>query len=273
MTILVGGVFCAGGFSNNMQCDSPQLTSTQLQQWAHLVPDPLGRNFNVLRCFITQGAYDAAPSSSALRSEIQGIAATTPWGAEYTYYWRMIVPPGWINYGPSSYCAFFQIHDVDAPNIARQPTFIGTVIDNTIYIRLAKTAVPSGAVVATLPFVAGQEIEIFVRARWADGTNDADANGKILIYIDGALMYSDIGNRNTWDNGSPPETAPPFLKCGIYQPNHGDSWWAGKQLTVYHVAAIVGDAHETLATMQAYVSAALSANPNTLKVSNGWTTH
>lgn len=71
MTVIAGGAWCAGAFATGMQLDSPALVSTAMNQWLRLVPDPLGRNYQVLKAFITQGAYAAAPSESSMCAEAQ----------------------------------------------------------------------------------------------------------------------------------------------------------------------------------------------------------
>jgi len=260
MTVIAGGAWCAGAFATGMQLDSPALVSTAMNQWLRLVPDPLGRNYQVLKAFITQGAYAAAPSESSMRAEAQVQSTKTAWGTEYSYYWRFVVPPDWINYGASSYAAALQLHDVNAPAIARRPTMAGEIIDNVFALNMSNTGQPAGVTVATMNIVAGTEYEVFIRALWADGTHVAAASGRFAAYFNGTQVYSLNGVKNTWDDGTPTEPSPPYLKAGIYQPNTGDAWWTGKQLTMYHVASVVGSADETNETLRAYVDAQLAAN-------------
>ena len=258
MNVVAGGVFCAGAFDNSMQSDSPALTSTALSQWSHLDADPLGRDFMVLKSTITQGAYVAAPSDSAKRAEVQSRSVKVLWGQNYTYHWRIIIPTDWINYGATSYAIVAQMHDVNAPGIGRRPSAAFEIIDNILSLNLSRTAIPTGFSGWSIPIRAGDEIELTVHARWADGTNEADGNGVFRAYHNGSLCYS-ISGRNTWDNGAPSEPNPPFLKAGIYQPNTGDAWWVGKRLTCYHVAAFVAGGFETPESCRAYVDGLLKS--------------
>lgn len=265
MSVLAGGVWCDGAFDNRMQCDSPALVTTRLNQWLQLVPDPLGRSYNVLRAWISSGDYEAAPSDSSKRAEAQVQTAVYSWGTTYVYHWRMIVPPDWINYGASSYAVVAQCHDVNAADVARRPTLALEIIDNVLYWKFSNTADTSGTNVYSKAIVAGQELEFTLRARWADGTNDAAANGLIQIYDGDALVYSSSGVKNTWDGNGTTEPNPPYLKAGIYQPNSGDLWWAGRQLSMFHVASVTATANETPASLRAWVDERLAANSNAPK--------
>jgi len=273
MTILAGGVFCAGAFANVMQIDSPALVGTALNQWARLVNDPIGRPFSVLKCAVAQGNYAAAPSSSAKRAEVNETSTHPSWGVEYTYYWRFIIPPDWVNFGGTTQVVAFQIHDLDSLSIARNPPMLGLIVNNVLTIQTANDAHPSGVAVYTMSVAPSQEIEIFMRIKWADTYHVVAALGKQQITVNGSLVYSNDGQLNTYNDGVT-ETTSPYLKAGMYWPNmDSDAALVGKSGNMYHVASMVGDSSETLATMQAYVAAALAANPNTLKVSNGWTSH
>lgn len=260
MSILAGGAWCANAFDLRMQVDSPALVTTRLNQWFGLAPDPLGRPYLVARAHLTQAAYAAAPSSSSMRAEVQSHSATLNWGTEYVYQWRFIVPPDWVNYGPSSYAVVAQAHDVNAGGVGRRPALAAEVVDNVLHWVLSTTASPAGVTVYSAPIAAGQEIEFTLRANWADGTFVAAAAGVFDLYQGDALVYSLPGQKNTWDDGSPSEPNPPYLKAGIYQPNSGDAWWIGRQLTCFHVASIVASADETPASLRAYVDAHLSAS-------------
>ena len=110
MSVISGGTWCAGAFRNRMQIDSPALIVTALNQWMGLAPDPLGRDYLVARAHITHGAYASAPSDSSKRAECQSQSTAVVWGTEYVYHWRIVIPPDWVNYGPSSYAAIAQAH-------------------------------------------------------------------------------------------------------------------------------------------------------------------
>lgn len=262
MTVISGGVWCSGAFDLRMQCDSPALVTTRLNQWMQLVPDPLGRAYNVLRCYVSHGDYSAAPSDSSKRAEAQSNSTAVVWGVEYLYHWRIVIPPDWTNYGPSSYAVVMQCHDINAPGVGRRPALAAEIIDNVLHWNMSNTATPFGTSVYSRPVSAGQELEFTLRANWADGTNTAAASGVFDLYEGDTLVYSLRGQKNTWDNGVPSEPNPPYIKAGIYQPNTGDSWWTGRQLTCYHVASIVASADETPQSLREFVDLALVGASN-----------
>lgn len=265
MSIIAGGVWCDAAFSNRMQSDTPIAGSTVLNQYAQLVPDPLGRAYNVLRAYCSQGVYAALGTDGAKRAEVQAQSTVEAWGTTYAHHWRIVVPTDWVNYGASSYAVVAQCHDVNVAAVGRRPTLAAEVVNNVLVWTLSTTASPAGVVVYSKNISAGQELEFTLLARWADGTNEAAANGRFDLYDGDALVYSLTGQKNTWDGTPVTEPNPPYIKAGIYQPNTGDAWWAGRQLSMCHVATIVASADETPASLRAYVNARLAAKPNTPK--------
>ncbi len=262
MSVLAGGVWCDGAFDRRMQCDSPAGTAYLLSPWLRLVPDPLGRPYNVLRAWISQGNYAASPSDSTKRAEAQVQSAVCPWGVTYVHHWRMVVPPDLVNYGASSYAVVAQCHDVNVAGVGRRPSLAVEVINNVLFWNFSNTANSAGVNVYSRPIAAGQELEFTLRVRWADGTNEAAANGLVQIYDGDTLVYSASGAKNTWDGNATTEPNPPYLKAGIYQPHTGDSWWPGRQLAMFHIASLTATADETPASLRAYVDARLAANSN-----------
>lgn len=260
MSVISGGTWCAGAFRNRMQIDSPALVTTALNQWMGLAPDPLGRDYLVARAHITHGAYASAPSDSSKRAECQSQSAAVVWGTEYVYHWRIVIPPDWVNYGPSSYAVIAQAHDVNAPNVGRRPALAVEVVNNVLQWVLSNTADPLGTAVFSTPITPGQELEFTLRVLWADGTKVPAAQGVFDIYMGDQLVYRRAGQKNTWDDGTPTEPSPPYIKAGIYQPNSSDLWWIGRQLTCYHVATLIATADETPQSLRALVNADLAAN-------------
>lgn len=260
MDIKAGGVFCANGFGNKMQCDSPALVTTALNQWVSLAPDPLGRDFMVLKASVAERDYSYAPSDRSKRAELQIISTVNGWGEDQTYHWRIVIPKDWVNFGPSSYAVIAQLHDVNAPGIGRRPSVAFEIIDNVLYCNMSNTANPNGVAVCSMPVEAGMDFSITVHAHWADGINESAAAGIFRVYFNGLLRYEGNGIKNTWDNGSPSEPNPPYLKCGIYQPNSTDSWWIGRRLTSYVVAAFVVSGFIEPNACMSYVESVVSNN-------------
>ena len=264
MSILAGGVWADRAFALRMQSDTPvPSASTQLNQYACLVPDPLGRPYNVLRTYCAQSIYAALGTDGAKRSEVQAQSTAEVWGTTYVHQWRIVIPPDWVNYGPTSYAVIAQCHDVNVGAVGRRPTLACEVIDNVAHWNMSNTANTGGVDFYSRAITAGQELEYTLIVRWADGTNDAAANGVFDLYEGDTLVYSLRGQKNTWDGNATTEPNPPYIKAGIYQPNTGDAWWAGRQLTMFHVATVVGTADETPASLRAWVNDRLAANNNT----------
>lgn len=263
MSIVAGGVWCDAALRNRMQTDTPvPSATTQLNQYACLVPDPLGRPYNVLRTYCAQSVFAALGTDGSKRAEVQAQSTAEVWGTTYVHHWRILVPPEWVNYGPSSYAVVAQCHDVNALAVGRRPTLACEVIDNVARWNMSNTANPGGVNVYSKAIVAGEEMEFTLVARWADGTNESAANGMFDLYDGDSLVYSLRGQKNTWDGDAVSEPNPPYIKAGIYQPNTGSSWWAGRQLAMCHVATLVGTEGETPASLRAWVDARLSANLN-----------
>lgn len=260
MTILAGGAWCDGAFASSMQSDSPTSPTTQLNQYLRLVPDPLGRPYLVLRADCFQSVYAALATSGALRAEASVQSSIEAWGATYAHHWRLIFPGDLPSLGVGQSYTVAQMHDVNAPGVGRRPTLAADVEDDVMSWVLSTTASPTGTVVYSRPIVRGMEIDFTLRARWADGTNEPDANGVFELYERDALVYQSNGTRNTWDNGTPPEPNPPYLKAGVYQPDFGEGWWAGRGLWMYHVASIVATGDETPTSLRRYVDSRLTAN-------------
>lgn len=266
MSIIAGGVWCDGAFQNRLLLGSPGGVNSVLDQWARLVPDPRGRAYNVLRAYISHGAYVAAPGDSTKRAEAAAASNVAQWGRADTMQWRVVVPSDMPTWDAAQSYTIAQMHDVDAALIVRRPTLHCEVRGSTLYWELSNDAVPAGRVLYSYTFAPGEELEFTLRVRWADGTHDTAENGYIMLWHSDTLVYSESGQVNTWADGTgTSEPNPPFLKAGIYQPNTGAAWWAGREFWMFHVASIVASADETPASLRAYVDARLAAKPNTPK--------
>ena len=262
MTIIAGGVWCDGAFGRRMAIGSPAGVSTALNQWARLVPDPLGRPYNVLRCYISNGAYVASPSNDTKRAEVSAASDVAVWGQAQTMQWRIVVPPDLPTWDVAQSYTIAQMHDVDAALVARRPTLHCEVRGNTLYWEISYDAVSAGRILYSYTFSRGEQLEFTLRARWADGSHDTAGNAYLMLWHGDALVYSEAGQINTWADVGSSEPNPPFLKAGIYQPDTGASWWVGREFWAYHVASIVATADETPQSLRTYVDSRLAANSN-----------
>lgn len=263
MSILAGGVWCDGAFGRRMLLGSPGISNAALNQWARLVPDPRGRPYHVLRTYISNGAYVAAPGDSTKRAEVQAASDVAQWGRADTMHWRIVAPPDMPTWDAEQSYAIAQMHDVDAALIARRPSMHCEVRGQTLHWEISNDGVPAGRIMYSHTFVPGEELEFTLRVRWADGSHDTAGNAYIMLWHGNQLVYSESGQINTWIDGTgTSEPNPPYIKAGIYQPNTGAAWWAGRQFWMYHVATIVASGDETPQSLRAYVDARLAANSN-----------
>lgn len=267
----LGGAWCAGVWDPaSWMVASPGASLTDLSTWTKLVPDPLGRNYNVLRAYINQSVYLADPGGPRLRAEVQTRVSQLNWGDTHTYQWRMICPPNVVNHGPNVYVIVLQCHDQNAVNVSRRPSFDIAYHDGRLEATLARSANPFGMDVWSRTVTPGEEIEITVRVKWADGTHIAAADGFFELYENDALVYSLIGEKNTWDSLSPAEDYPPFLKAGVYQSQNDEATWFGKDFAWFHVGSIVSNENDYPATLRAIIDAGLAANPAREKMMLAW---
>lgn len=261
MTPIAGGVFAAGGFANEMFSEVAGTGNTTLSQWLRLAPDPLGRAYSCLVARISQTDYYVPGGQNKYRSEAATNYQVLSWGSTYTYHWRFIVPRDWFSLGATGDVIVIQMHDVNAGAVGRQPTFAGRIEDEMLNLVFARDSVPSGETVYSTPVSAGQEFEITIQVHWADGTNEADANGFLRIYDGDALAYS-LAGRNTWDGTAITEPNPPYLKVGVYQPGPAFAWWDGKAATMFYPAALVVAGVQEPSAIRQWIDASLLSNGN-----------
>jgi hypothetical protein len=253
----LGGAWCAGVWEpQKWMISTPGSTNSDFNTWFKLVPDPLGRDYLVMRAYITQRAHDV--SADIKRSEVQTRVDQALWGEVNTYHWRMIAPKNLVNLGPDVYVIVLQCHDENLPGIPRRPTFDIAYHNGQLEAKLVRTANPSGLDVWQHTVTPGEEIEITVRAKWADGTNVDAADGVIELYFGDALVYSLVGEKNTHDDGVPSERYPPYLKAGVYQSQFDEPAWAGKDFAWYHVGSMQSNEGDYPATLRAIIDAGLS---------------
>jgi len=266
MSIILGGAFAAGAFNNSMQSEAAGTPNTTLSQWLRLAPDHLGRPYLMLAARISQWDYYNPGGQSKYRSELAGLYTKLSWGQTYCYHWRMTVPKDWYSLGASSVYIIGQMHDVNGGAVGRRPTFAIEIADSTMNLVFSRDSVTAGQSVYSTPVVAGQEYEFTIRVRWADGTNEADANGLVEIY-NGDTLVASFAGRNTWAGTPVTEPNPPYIKCGVYQAGPAFTWWDGKSATMYYTAALSATGEETPATLRSQIDAQLVANPSSLVTS------
>ena len=261
MTPIAGGVFAAGGFKNNMFSEGAGTPNSTLSQWLCLAPDPLGRAYNCLRAYISQTDYYVPGGQNKYRSEASSSYQKLVWNQTYTYHWRFIVPRDWVNLGASSDLIVMQMHDVNGGAVGRQPTFAGRIANGTLNLVFSRDSVTGGETVYSTPVTAGQEFEFTIRVRLADGTNAPGATGFVELYHGDQPVYT-LAGRNTWAGTEITEPNPPYLKCGVYQPGPGSSWWDGKAASIFYPAALVIDDSNSPAQLRRWVDAQLASNGN-----------
>lgn len=263
MTPIVGGVFADGAFRNGLLSEAAGTANTTLSQWLSLGRDPRGGDQLGLLARISDRDYDDYPGQSKYRSEIRGDYTRTPWGATYWHYWRMVIPPDWVNLGSGSRVIVGQVHDVNAGNVGRQPSLAIEIYQDQLQLDWSRTAVPSGEVRASVPAVAGREYEIALQIHWADGTNAPAAAGFAKTYIDGTLVDEFTGV-NTWDGTPVTEPGPPYIKCGVYQPGPDFAWWTGRAALMFYPCCMTAAGSLTLAQLRAYTDERVAAKRVTL---------
>ncbi len=256
MTVLLGGAFAAGAVrvlqpGNWFLTQSPGGdTVASMTPWLRIVPDPLGRPFHVLRAWVAHKNYADVPVRASKSAEVKLKDTYTQWGVTHTYYWRYVIDPEWITWPGEENTIIGQIHEINGPAVTHRPTFEFHISDGELIFMHTMTSQTLGVVVHSRTVVPGQDIEVFVRAHWADGSHVPDAQGLLELFVDGALVWSSYGQRNTWDPN--PDDNAPYLVAGVYVPEQL-SWWTGRDRTTYLVGMVVGDAAETNESMRAHV--------------------
>lgn len=263
----IGGAWCSG-FWDPLKWMISTPGGVEFNTYFMLVPDPLGRDYNVARAYLTHRAY--AVSGSIKRSEIQTRVNMALWGEINTYQWRMIAPLELVNLGPEIYVIVLQCHDENVPGIPRRPSFDIAYNNGHLEAKLARTSDPSGLDIWQQNISPGEEIEITVRTRWADGSNVPAADGFFELYVGDTLVYSLVGEKNTHDNGDPSEEYPPYLKAGVYQSQETKPEWAGKDFSWFHVGSVLSNEGDYPAALRALIDAGLAANTAQEKMLLAW---
>ena len=258
-TPIIGGNFAEGAFKRGMFSEAAGTPITSLSQWLSLGRDPRGNDRIGLRAYISQKDYTDFPGLNKYRSELRGNWPLTPWGRSYWYFWRMVIPPDWVNLGPGSEVIVGQIHDVNAGSVGRRPTVAIEITEDEFNVVWSFEGIPGGQVRAQVHAVAGAEYEVAMRVNWADGTNAPASAGFAETYINGQMLDSFTG-LNTWAGTPVTEPGPPYIKCGVYQPGPAFPWWAGKSATMWYPCCMVAEGNLTLADLRAYADAGIPAS-------------
>lgn len=268
MTPIVGGVFADGAFNNGMRSEAAGTPITSLSQWLSLARDPRGGDAIGLMAQLSQKDYDDYPGLNKYRSELRGLHPLTPWGTTYWHYWRMVIPPEWVNLGTGSEFIVGQVHEVNADLVGRRPTLAVEITEDDFNIVWSRDSVPLGEVRASVPVVAGKEYEVALQIFWADDINAPASSGFARSYIDGVLVDEFTGV-NTWAGEPSAEPDPPYIKCGIYQPGPAFPWWQGKSARMFYLACMTADGSLTLEQLRDYVDQRTGAHrANAIKSAN-----
>lgn len=240
MSILIGGNFASGG----VRGWTPQSAETGLGNRLKLVTPP-GYG-TVLQAHTTQRDY---ADSASYRAELSAPTPLALWGKVFSAAWRIIVPPNWQTYSGEAATTVLQMHDVNVGAVSRRPSFAGEIQGGVLSLKLSHDDATGGDTLASMPVSPGQEVAVGLNVRWADGTNAPLVDGFANVYFNGALAGSRTG-RNTWSGTAITEPNPPYMKVGVYVPSTA-SWWDGKSRTMWARGAILGDANESQATLDA----------------------
>lgn len=243
MSILIGGNFASGAARTGWQYQSAE---TGMANRIKLGYKP-GYG-TMLIATTTQRDY---ADSGVYRAELSASSTLAVWGKVFSAAWRFVVPPNWVNYPSEDATTVLQMHDVNAGEVSRRPSFAGEIENGVLNLKLTHDDTPAGGIVmASMSVVPGQEVAVGLNVRWADGTNEPTANGFAHVYLDGSLAGSVTG-RTHW---AALDANPPYMKVGVYVPSTA-SWWDGKSREVWHRGAVLGDANESQSDLDALLRA------------------
>lgn len=260
--IVAGGALAYGGLQISggdirIHNHAPGQVNTALDQWARLAPVPGMDDLYALRCRIHQSDYAAVPANNQLvygkRAEIVVKPEILAWGAEYTYYWRFVIDPDWVFLDGETTTVIHQVHEMGASaSPPANPVFAAVYGPGGYQIIWRHDGIPDGQVIYSSSAQPGDEIEVFLRVKWADVSHVAAAAGIFELSVNGVEAFSANAQQNTWN--VPEDTYPPYPTAGTYRYDPTAPWWAGHDKTMYHVALVVGDTTETLTSIRAHVA-------------------
>lgn len=235
--ILIGGNFASGAARTGWQYQSAEtgLANRLKLGYKH------GYG-TMLIAHTTQRDFD---DSASYRAELSASSTLATWGKVFSAAWRFVIPPNWVTYDSEAATTVLQMHDVNAGEVSRRPSFAGEIEAGVLSLKLSHDDTPAGGtVMASMPVVPGQEVAVGLNVRWADGTNEALDNGFAHVYLDGSLAGSVTG-RTHW---AALDDNPPYMKVGVYVPSTA-GWWDGKSREVWHRGAVLGDENESQAEL------------------------
>lgn len=238
MTILIGGNFASGGVHGW----DYQSAATGMGDRLKLESATGGRG---VLFAATTSQRDFAVSGS-YRAELSQPININQWGRTFHAAWNVVFPPDWEQLPEIVNSVVLQMHDVNVAAVNRPPSFAGEVTGNQLRLLCSHDGSPLGEVLGSITVAPGQEVSVWLRVRWADGTNESLANGFIETYINGSMVGRSTG-RNHWATVDP---NPPYIKVGIYVPST-NSAWAGKSKTMWSRGAVLADAGEPFSQLQA----------------------
>lgn len=265
MAIIAGGALAYGGIQQapgdvRVYLNSPDQTNTTLDEWGRLVPDPLGRDFYVLRCRINQSDYATVPAGNQIthgkRSELNVKKELVNWGDLTAFYWRFVIDPAWQFEAGETTTVIHQVHEIGASASPPANPVIAAVYGPAGYqVIWRHDGIPAGQVIYSAPAQPGDEIEVCLRVRWADVSHVPASNGVFELSVNGLAVFAANGQQNTWNVTE--DAHPPYMTAGCYRYDPDAAWWLAREKSMYHVAAVVGDASESLHSIRAEVNRSL----------------
>ena len=241
MSIVYGGNFASGAARTGWQYQSAETGMANRLK--------LGYRHGYGTLLIAHTTQRDYADSASYRAELSGISTLAAWGKTFSAAWRFVVPPNWVTYDSEAATTVLQMHDVNAAEAARRPSFAGEIENGVLNLKLSHDDAPSGDTLASMPVSPGQEIAVGLNVRWADGTNEPLENGFAHVYLDGVLAGS-VSGRTHW---AALDANPPYMKVGVYVPSTA-GWWDGKSREVWHRGAVLGDANEPQSYLDGLIS-------------------
>jgi hypothetical protein len=269
MAIIAGGHLAYGGIQQRpgdvrVYLNSPDQINSTLDEWGRLTPDPRGGDGWVFRGRINQSDYAKVPAlnqtTHGKRAELTMKKDLASWGMLQCFYWRFIIDPLWRFEAGETTTVIHQIHELGETASPPVNPVLAAVYGPAGYqVIWAHDAIGGQNVIHTDASIQpGDEVEVFLRVRWADVSHVPAAQGIFELTVNGTQVFAANGVQNTWN--VPEDVYPPYMTAGVYRFDPETAWWANKEKTMYHIAMCMADGSETLESIRAHVSSQLTAS-------------